>query len=372
MGKLTKLTVSLGDRSYPIYIGSDLLLDIPKYLSSTDIGKKLMILTNPLLKKLYGQALLNAFESQGGWAVQLLSLPLEEKNKDLRTVEMIYEQLAKNNFDRSSSILALGGGVIGDVAGYAAAAYLRGINFFQVPTTLLAQVDSSVGGKTGVNIPEGKNLVGAFYQPKAVFIDVSTLNTLPVRELRCGLAEVVKYGVIRDKPLFELLEKKAEDLYDSPPAFKEFELKDMIVRCCGIKAAIVSKDEKEKGVRAILNYGHTVGHALEKASKHAYTHGDAVSLGMMAAAYIAEEMRLITKETVNRQREVLKNFGLPVRLPRNISLKTILTYMRRDKKIKDGVVRFVLPVRLGNVKIFAKINNAQITTALKRLSGEKG
>jgi 3-dehydroquinate synthase len=307
----------------------------------------------------------------GGLDVQVLSFPLEEKNKNYQSVIKIHAECARLAFDRTSSLIALGGGVIGDVTGFAAATYLRGINFFQVPTTLLAQVDSSVGGKTGINIPEGKNLVGAFYQPKAVFIDPSTLRSLPERELRGGLAEVIKYGVIYDERLFDTLARLSEELGGTQLSFSDKTLSDIIARCCTIKALIVGKDEREQGLRAILNFGHTIGHALESATAHEYSHGEAVALGMLTASYIAEDLKKITPQFTERLINVLQNFGLPVCI-KKMPVQNILQFMLRDKKVQNGVMRFVLPLRFGKVGIFDTIPQKTIVKALKRAQKQKG
>ncbi len=372
MRNTTKIRVSLKDRSYTIHIGTDLFRDIPQAVEHTGVGKKVLIVTNPLLHRLYGTALLDAFIYHGGFEVQVLSIPLEEKNKNYQSLIKVHAECARLGFDRTSSLIALGGGVIGDVTGFAAATYLRGINFFQVPTTLLSQVDSSVGGKTGINIPEGKNLVGAFYQPKAVFIDVSTLRSLPENELRCGLAEVIKYGVIYDKGLFARIARMSEELAGTTMSFSDNVLTDIIARCCAIKAGIVGKDETEKGLRAILNYGHTVGHALETASDHYYSHGEAVALGMIVASYIAEDRALVPSAFTERQYRVIRNFGLPTSIRSDIPVKNIVQHMKHDKKIKNGVLRLILPLRFGKVRIFDTITLSSITKNVKRAQKQKG
>ncbi|MFC1517380.1 3-dehydroquinate synthase [Candidatus Margulisiibacteriota bacterium] len=372
MGVKSILKVKLKNRAYPIYIGQNIFKKIPSLFSRIKTGNKVMIITNPLLAKYFGNKLKGLLESKTDKDIYLLVLPLEEKNKNLKTIERIFQELTKNNFERSSSLIALGGGVIGDIVGYASATYLRGINYFQVPTTLLAQVDSSVGGKTAVNLATGKNLVGAFYQPKAVFIDSDPLESLSKKEWLGGLAEVIKYGVIQDKALFAYLEK----LFPVLPApkkicLKDFDLQKIIKRCCEIKANVVSKDEKESGLRAILNYGHTIGHAIEILTKHKYNHGEAVALGMTAASYIAEDMHLVNNSFVQRQKNLLKKVGLPIML-KNINLRKLIDIMKLDKKVKNGKIRFVLPVKIGKVKIFNNVTTAQIENALQRLQNEKG
>ncbi|MBU0580916.1 MAG: 3-dehydroquinate synthase [Candidatus Margulisbacteria bacterium] len=369
---IKKIKVHLGKRSYPIYLGKNIFRQLPALFSHFKIGKKVMILTNPFLAKIYGKKIKGLLESKTDKEIYLYSLPLEEKNKNIGTVEKIYNALSKYNFERNSSIIALGGGVIGDITGFAAATYLRGINYFQIPTTLLAQVDSSVGGKTGLNLLAGKNLIGAFYQPKAVFIDIGTLESLPKKEWLTGLAEVIKYGVIYDQNIFKLLEQKYHlNIASQKICLKDEDLLKIIKRCCQIKANIVSKDETESGVRAILNYGHTVGHAIEIFTKHRYLHGEAVALGMVAAAYIAERKNIVKKEFVQRQRKLIQGLGLPVFI-RGLHPDKLIALMKKDKKVKEAQIRFVLPVRLGKVKIFNNINMNSIKESLLRLASEKG
>ncbi|MBI4716155.1 MAG: 3-dehydroquinate synthase, partial [Nitrospirae bacterium] len=278
---------------------------------------------------------------------KVLTLPSGERYKTLRTVSRIYDFLVKERFERTSPLLALGGGVIGDMVGFAASTYLRGVPYIQVPTTLLAQVDSSVGGKTGVDHPLGKNLIGAFYQPRLVWIDVETLSTLPPREVRAGLAEVVKYGVIADPQLFEYLERHAEDLLNLRPE----RVIHVIARSCRIKAAVVGQDERESGLRAILNFGHTFGHAIETLTGYrAFRHGEAVAVGMVCAARLAHRLGMCSPDVAARMETLLTRLGLPTRFP-TIPFSPFYQTLQRDKKVVGETLRFVLPLRIGEVRM---------------------
>jgi len=276
----------------------------------------------------------------------------DEEAKSLQTVTAVIDDLLENGLDRSSAIVAVGGGVVGDIAGFAAATYMRGIPYVQVPTTLLAQIDSSVGGKTGVNRPKAKNLVGAFHQPKLVWTDVSTLATLPERELRSGMAEAVKYSFIADPSLAELLMRNAGSL----SKISIDVLAEIVSRCCSIKAGIVEKDEKEHGIRSILNYGHTVGHALESLTNYTtYAHGEAIAIGMIAAAHISRDIGATGLETIERHESMIRAFGLPDVFPRSISPVSILKQISGDKKSMAGRARWILPRRIGEVFVTSDV-----------------
>ena len=287
-------------------------------------------------------------------------MPEGEEHKNLKSLSTIYDQLISARFDRHSCLMALGGGVIGDLAGFAAATFLRGIPFVQVPTTLLAQVDSSVGGKTGVNHQEGKNLIGAFYQPRLVLIDVKVLHTLPRRELLAGLAEVIKYGIIEDPRFFELLEKKLERIL----ALDTELLLEAIATSCTIKSKVVEKDEREEDYRSVLNFGHTIGHALESLTGYEkYLHGEAIAIGMAQAASISVHQGICDNESLQRIHRLITKTGLPTELPSNIQPKELAEKMELDKKSEGGKVKFVLCAGIGKT-CFHWLSPEEILTKL--------
>ena len=337
------LNVNLEDRSYPIYIGSDVSLDNKLY-SKHIKTKKIALITNEQIADLYLSEItqtLNAFD------LKTLILPEGETEKNLETVGKAVEFLSDNGIDRDSSIIAFGGGVIGDITGFVASSYMRGIKFLQVPTTLLAQVDSSVGGKTGVNISTGKNLIGAFYQPSAVIADTRYLNTLEPNRFSEGLAEVIKYGLIRDEDFFAWLGKNTDRILALEPEV----MAHLIERCCQIKAEIVSEDEREGSVRAILNYGHTFGHAIESLTDYSvYTHGEAVSIGMVMAASMAERMGMLSQADKKDLTNLLESVGLPTKKP-DLNSNDFLERMKRDKKVQDGEIRLILLESIGSAII---------------------
>lgn len=339
-----KILVPLGERSYPILIGEGILNTIGKHLSDIGFPKRIAIVSNEMISDLYAEQVCASLAA-AGFDLLLINLPEGEQFKNLKTLQILYDELISNNFDRGSGLLALGGGVIGDIAGFAAATFLRGIPFVQVPTTLLAQVDSSVGGKTAVNHPLGKNLIGSFYQPELVLIDVETLNSLDQREISAGLAEVIKYGVIHDQEFFIWLENNVLGL-------KGREVKVLITavkRSCQIKADIVEVDEKEGSIRAFLNYGHTFGHAIEALSGYGeWKHGEAVAVGMVVAAKISVLQGMSKPEDTERIINLLESFGLPV-IPPNYPLSDYVAAMQRDKKVKQGTLSLVLNQGIGKV-----------------------
>jgi len=340
--------VKLGRHSYPIYIGVDLKnlgQTLTKYFGPT---RKTVIVTNKLLFNLYGKILEKSLKT-AGYQVSTIFVPDGEKYKTLAQAEKIYATLLKEKIERFTPLIAFGGGVIGDLAGFVAATFLRGIPLIQVPTTLVAQVDSSIGGKVAVDLPEGKNLIGAFYQPLFVWVDLKVLKTLPAEEMRNGFAEVIKYGIIKDAKLFIFLERWSFDIGHLSLKF----LEEIVYCSCKIKAEIVRKDEREEtGLRRILNFGHTLGHALETITKYrVYKHGETVSIGMVCATKIAEEMKLIKKEEMVRILNLLKKVGLPAKWPKRYKLEKIYPYLEYDKKVKDGKINFVLPVKIGQVVI---------------------
>ncbi len=352
--------VELGSRSYDIFIGQGLLGSLGERINRAGLQGRAGILTNEIVGPIYGK---QAGESMraAGYEVSMFSLPDGEKFKTIESMARIYDWLLAEGFDRKSFLVALGGGVIGDITGFAAATFMRGIDFIQVPTTLLAQVDSSVGGKTGVNRPLGKNMVGAFHQPRLVLADVDVLNTLPKAEFVSGLAEVVKYGVIRDAEFFEWLEEHAEAVLTMQPEA----LAHLIKTSCAIKAEVVGADEREGGLRAILNFGHTVGHAVESLTDYTgYRHGEAVSIGMAAAARLAHAQGLCGADVPERLIALLSRFGLPTEFPKNISPDSVLVSIGHDKKAEGGRVKFVLPERIGRVVITKKWDDEKLTGAL--------
>ncbi|HOQ90492.1 MAG TPA: 3-dehydroquinate synthase [Candidatus Hydrogenedentes bacterium] len=339
-----EVPVNLGARSYLIHVGRNNLERIADLASP--IRGVIGVVTDTNVGPLYERRVTEVLEGHGHRVV-VYRMPAGEENKRLDAVEAICGAFLEGELDRASMVVALGGGVVGDVAGFAAGVFMRGIPFIQVPTTIVAQVDSSVGGKTGVNHPLGKNTIGVFHQPSGVVIDMELLRTLPPRELRAGLAEVVKHGVIADADLFAYMEREADRLLAGDPEALAFP----VVRSCEIKAAVVAADEREQGIRAHLNYGHTFGHAIETVSGYTrFLHGEAVSLGMCAAADLARRMGMVDDGFVSRQEACLAGLGLPVRWP-ELPVDAAMDAARKDKKSRAGVLRFVLPTRLGEVVV---------------------
>jgi len=360
--EVLRLPVALGERSYDIWLGSGLLAHkAGELLAQYAPGGRACVVTHPVLTP-YADAVVEGLRAQGIQTTRTL-LPAGERFKTLRTVERVYKALLEARLDRKSLVVAVGGGVLGDLVGFAAATYLRGIRFAQVPTTLLAQVDSSIGGKTGVDLPEGKNLVGAFYQPSLVLMDLQALRTLPARELRSGLAEVIKYGIIYDEALFR-------QVHADLPQLRRRDLQVLmraIARSCEIKAEVVAQDETEQGLRAILNFGHTVGHALEAVTHYRrYKHGEAVALGMVAAALIGEEVGVTPTEVTLALHETLQAAGLPVVFPEEVRVEDILAAAQRDKKTEAGRLRFVLARRIGEVFVTGDVTEGAVHNALNR------
>ena len=355
--------VNLKERSYKIFVGAD-LARLGSAMRTLQLGSKVMIVTNPRVGRWYLPKVEQSLK-KAGFNVYQTIIPDGERYKSQESANKIYAKCLQCGFDRSGTILALGGGVIGDLAGFAAATFMRGINLVQVPTTLLAQVDSSVGGKVGVNLPDGKNMVGAFYQPRLVFADLKTLRTLPAKEFAHGLAEVIKYGVIYDARLFAYLEKNVGQL----KKLNEAILLKVISRCCEIKATVIVHDEREKNLRAILNFGHTIGHALEGLTRYKkYKHGEAVAIGMIGAAKIAECLKLNAEGITDRLEKLLKEAGLPVTIKGvKVTWADFLRFMQHDKKILAGDIRFVLPKAIGQVVIYDKINLAIVKKTVQTL-----
>ena len=369
---MSKVRVDLGERSYDIHIDSDNLSELGEMIKKVNSYDKVVVITDPLVNDLFGNQVRSSVRA-AGFKVDTIEVPRGERYKTLAQASRIYDKLVELEAHRDSFILGVGGGVIGDLAGYVAATYMRGIDYAEVPTTLLAQVDASIGGKTGVDHPKGKNLIGAFYQPKFVFIDVKTITTLPNKELETGLAEVIKYGVIEDADFFKFLEANSHHL--NTKAFEEegtlrAALKvwhTIVVESCKIKAKVVEKDERETGLRMILNYGHTIGHAIETLTHYErYSHGEAVSIGMVCAASIANKMRLLDKESSDRIRDLLENIGLPTMAER-LSVKRIIKSLSVDKKIRKGRVQFVLPVKIGKVEVKNNVALKTVRRVLKEV-----
>ena len=352
-----KILVSLSNNSYEVTIKKGLIYGIGKELNRIGINKerKILIISNKEISNLFGEKLLRSLKDYN-FSATIFNIKAGESHKNLSSLSDIYNAAFEAGLDRNSLMIALGGGIVGDVTGFAAATWLRGIEYIQIPTTLLSMVDSSVGGKTAVNHPKGKNLIGAFYQPKAVFIDPETLTTLPKREFKAGMAEVIKYGVIKDKELFEYLESNKNR--DKILNLDNESLIKIINNSIKTKAFIVSEDEKENGIRAILNYGHSFGHVIENLCGYGeYLHGEAISIGMRIAGDIAVEKDLWLKEYSLRQNNLIKSYGLPIQTPK-IEKNEVITILMGDKKVLNGKMRFILPKEIGKVDIFNNIDDS--------------
>jgi 3-dehydroquinate synthase len=360
---LDRLRVELAERSYEVLIAEGSLEGIGEAVRALGVSPKLAIVSNPTVFDLYGRQV-EASLKAAGFEPALVTMPEGEEHKTLQWTERILGELLRWRLDRGSAVVALGGGVIGDMAGFAAAIYMRGIRFVQVPTTLLAQVDSSVGGKTGVNHPLGKNLIGAFWQPSLVWIDVGTLGSLPRRELLAGLAEVIKYGVIRDEEFFNYLGENRQDILGLDTGA----LMHIIRRSCEIKAEVVAEDEREAGLRAILNFGHTMGHALEAATGYAgCLHGEAVAVGMCLEAELSVRMGIMQREEAERVYEIIKDYGLPAGLPEGVGADAMIAAMELDKKTLKGELRFILPQRVSEVRVNEPVGRDVLEKFLKGL-----
>lgn len=361
---MTEITVNLAQNSYKISIAPDCLSQIGSKIKQLNLGRKALVVSNPEIFDYYGDICLKSLQT-AGFETYTHLIPAGEPHKTLHSIEKLYDVALANHLERSSTFVALGGGVIGDMTGFAAATWLRGVNFVQVPTSLLAIVDASIGGKTGVNHPQGKNLIGAFYQPKLVVIDPLLLKTLPTREFRAGMAEVIKYGVIWDRNLFDQLAKS--DRLDDLKYLDDELLETIIVHSCQAKADVVSKDEKEAGLRAILNYGHTIGHAVESLTNYQqFVHGEAVAIGMVAAGKIALQMGLWSEAEAKLQQELITKTKLPTDIPGELAIDDILETIKSDKKVKAGKIRFILPTTIGEVMITDRVTTEVIRASLTR------
>lgn len=356
---MERLSVTLGERSYPIAIAAGLFSD-PAAFWPLKPGEQVMIVTNETLAPLY-LARVSATLAQIGVGVDTVILPDGESYKSLATLETVFTALLQKPHGRDTTLIALGGGVIGDITGFAAASYQRGIRFLQVPTTLLSQVDSSVGGKTGVNHALGKNMIGAFWQPASVVIDLDCLNTLPARELASGLAEVIKYGIILDAQFFAWLEEHLDALLALEPAAMAY----CIRRCCELKAEVVAADERESGLRALLNLGHTFGHAIEAEMGYGnWLHGEAVATGMVMAARTSLHLGQFSEAELQRLIALLRRASLPVEGPQAMLVERYLPHMLRDKKVQGGTLRLVLPVGIGKSEVRAGVAHDVVLSAI--------
>jgi 3-dehydroquinate synthase len=356
----TTIRVALSERSYDIEIGRGNLASLAAFIGQRRACSRAIVISDSNVAPVHGQKCVDALAA-GGAKTDLLCVPAGESSKCAGEADRLWNEMARLGADRKTVVIAVGGGVVGDLAGFIAATYARGLQFVQIPTTLLAQVDSSVGGKVGINLPTAKNMVGAFWQPAGVLIDLDALQTLPEREFRSGLAEVVKYGVILDVAFFEYLEQNADAILRRDASA----LEHIVARSCQLKADVVEKDEHEEtGLRAVLNYGHTFCHAIEAVAGYgSYLHGEAVSIGMLAASRLAESLGRISPDITRRQLSLLKAFGLPTNAP-ELDQDQLLAAMQHDKKAESGRLRFVLPTRLGQVEIVSDVDAHLVRRAL--------
>ncbi|MBT3365529.1 MAG: 3-dehydroquinate synthase [Nitrospina sp.] len=356
---MQRLSIDLGERSYEILIGSGLRKRAGEFLKAVFNPSRVVIITHPSINSLYGKEVVANFKDQG-WTTDVIEVPEGESSKNLGQAEKLYDRLLELNCDRKSVLVALGGGVIGDLVGFVAATYQRGIPFIQMPTTLLSQVDSSVGGKTAVNHPKGKNMIGAFYQPRLVLADLETLRTLPSNEYRAGLAEIVKYGVISDAKLFEFLETQYKEILNLDQQCLSY----IIETSCAIKAEVVEKDERESHYRMILNFGHTLGHAIESLTNYSrFIHGEAVAIGMVRAAALSQSMGKCSEDVPRRLEALLKNLGLPVEMP-ELDSSAVIESLYHDKKTMDHKIKFILVKEIGSIEIVDQISEAEIIKVL--------
>ena len=360
---MAEVTINLGDRSYPIYIAPGSLANIGGILQKKQLASKILVISDDHVGSLYGGQVLSSLRD-AGFQAELFMIRPGESSKTLETAMSIYTKAIELGLDRKSSFVALGGGVVGDLTGFIAATYLRGVPFIQVPTSLLAQVDSSVGGKVAVDHPLGKNLIGAFYQPQVVVIDPELLQTLPEREYYAGLAEVIKYGAIADNEFFTYLEANHEAIL----ARKPDALTEIIRRSCQIKADVVQKDEKDTSLRMILNFGHTIAHALEAGfGFERYNHGEAVAIGMVGAALLSYHMGFCSKDVVIRVRDCVARFHLPAAIPAVADID-FLRYMKRDKKSLGGEVQWILLREIGQTEICGQVSDTMVRTVMEELA----
>lgn len=358
---MQKLRVSLAERSYDVLVGIDLLPRLGELISPVLPPRRAAVVTDSNVRPIYWDKA-RASLSSSGFEPQVIEVPAGEESKSLQMAERLYGGFIEFNTDRTSAIIALGGGMVGDLAGFAAATFMRGVPYVQVPTSLLAQIDSSVGGKVAVNLKSGKNLVGAFYQPRIVIADITVLKTLPRDELLGGMAEAVKYGVIMDAELFDFVESHSAALLALNPE----PLEKIVTWCCRLKAQVVERDETESGMRSILNFGHTLGHALESIQAYrGLKHGHAVAVGMVFAARLAFKLGKCSESTLARLKSLLEKIGLSTGIPRGLSPHQVIAFMQRDKKARAGELRWVLPARIGSVEIGCKADDSLVVDLLK-------
>jgi 3-dehydroquinate synthase len=354
--------VKLGARSYRIAVGAGLLSQAGPEISRLGVGRKVALITDPVIHGLHGLVVTRSLAG-AGFDVTTVMLPEGERAKTLEVAERTWDRLLEAGLDRGSTVVALGGGAVGDLAGFVAATYMRGVHFVQLPTTLLAQVDASIGGKTAIDHPRAKNLIGAFHQPRLVLADTGVLQTLPEREYRSGLAEVIKHGIVLDAAYFDEVERNAAALAKREPQI----LERIVAGSCRLKASVIERDEHEAELRHVLNYGHTIGHAIEAVTGYArFAHGEAVSLGMVAEAGVAERLGLAATETRARQVRLLETMGLPVREVGEAP-ERVIEAMARDKKGKEGRVPFVLAPEIGRFRIVFDVPKPVILEALAEL-----
>ncbi|MBU4488895.1 MAG: 3-dehydroquinate synthase [Candidatus Omnitrophica bacterium] len=361
---MKEIKVNLGRNSYKIKIGHGILKKSGLYISRLNIGDNAVIITNPKINRLYGRTLRESLK-KNGISVHTEMVPDSETSKSPKTFFSLINKIAHADKGKKPFIIAFGGGVVGDLAGFVAAVYRRGVPLIEIPTTLLAQVDSSIGGKVAIDAPFAKNMVGAFYQPSIVISDTSSLKSLPKREIKCGLSEIIKYSVIDSRSFFNFLSENIDSIIRLNKTKMEYTIK----KCCAIKAKIVSKDEKDvKGVRAALNYGHTIGHAIESASGYTglYNHGEAVAIGMLAAANISNKLGMLSEKDASSINSLVSRAGLPTKI-KNIKLKKIMDAELHDKKFTEGVNAFVLPVRIGKVAVVKNISENIIEESVREL-----
>jgi len=364
---VNKIKVNLDKKisaSYEIYIGREILDRIGMIIAKNELASRYVVITDSNVSDLYGKRFLRALSDMGIQA-DMIEFPAGEASKNVDVMLDIIKRLLGMGVDRRSALIALGGGVAGDLTGFVASTYMRGIPYIQVPTTLLAQVDSSIGGKTGIDLSAGKNLLGSFYQPKGVFIDLSFLRTLPTREFNNGMAEIVKYGIIEDTELFSLLEDEAKTIRNESMVL----LETVIGRSCRIKKSIVETDEKESGLRRILNFGHTIGHAIEAESGYSLSHGEAVSIGMAAAAMISEKLKYLPSRDMERIRKLAEALGLPCGIPESLSTEGILSRLKTDKKKHGDAINFVLLKKLGSSFVSSEAPEEMIRETINMLKG---
>ncbi len=356
---MEKIKVNIGSNGYEIRVGAGLLRQVGCWLKEQGFSGKLVIITNPVVNKLYGDVLNQALAAEG-FTVTILQVPDGEDQKSLETAGRLYQELTDAYAERNTPVLALGGGVIGDLAGFVAATYMRGVPLVQVPTTLLAQVDSSIGGKVAVDHGHLKNKIGVFYQPSMVVTDIATLQTLPDRELASGLAEVIKSAAIRDRVLFTFLEGNL----DRVKARDGEALEQVVLRTAKIKAGVVEQDERDYGLRHILNYGHTIGHAVETVSEFGVEHGRAVAVGMLAAARISHEMGILGEGEVTRLKSMIGRAGLPVEIP-GLEIDRVLAAIKHDKKVQQNKARFILLKSIGDAFIIDEVSLSLVERVLR-------